>query len=55
MTARDAGIKIKDNNDDNKGYILTSSTGNYFVLKAPENDYILSTPLLFINSNVIID
>ena len=55
MTARDAGIKIKDNNDDNKGYILTSSTGNYFVLKAPENDYILSTPLLSVNSNVIID
>ena len=55
MTARDAGIKIKDNNDDNKGYILTSLTGNYFVLKAPENDYILSTPLLSVNSNVIID
>ena len=55
MTARDAGIKIKDNDIEDKGYILTSSTGNYFVLKAPENDYILSTPLLSVNSNVIID
>ena len=52
-SARSAGIKIKDNNIEDLGYILTSNTGNYFILKAPENNYILSTPILTSNSNFI--
>lgn len=54
-TARYAGINIKDNNLDNAGYILTSNTGNYFILKAPENDFILSTPILTRDSNILLD
>jgi hypothetical protein len=54
-SARLAGIKIKDNNIEDLGYILTSNTGNYFTLKAPENNYILSTPILTSNSNFIIN
>ena len=46
---------IKDNNIINAGYILTSNTGNYYQFKAPENNYILSTPILTSNSNILID
>jgi len=50
-----SGIKIKYNTNDNAGYILSSNTGNYYNIKAPDNNYILSTPILTINSNILID
>ena len=62
QTARGAGIIIKDGNLisdittlQNYGYILVSSTGNFYNIKAPENSYYLSTPILTTNSNILID
>ena len=40
-TARTCGIQFRDNNNDNNGYIVTNSTGNGFLLKAPENANII--------------
>lgn len=46
-TARDSGIQIRDNNNDGQAYIKTDSTlGQQYLIKAPENAYILSTPIL---------
>ena len=36
-----SGLYIKDD-----GYIKTSSNADYFILKAPNNNYILNTPIL---------
>jgi hypothetical protein len=64
-SARFSGIIIKDGNIDpdilnpssllTSGYILISNTGNFYNIKAPENNYILSTPILYKNSNILID
>lgn len=32
------GFQLRDNDDDNKGYITTNSLGNEFILKPPQND-----------------
>lgn len=45
-TARNSGISIRDNNIDNQGYIQVSSLGSFYDIKAPENGYVLSTPIL---------
>ncbi|MFY7885620.1 MAG: beta strand repeat-containing protein [Dolichospermum sp.] len=52
-TARNSGINIRDNSVDNTGYITTSGTGNFFTLKAPENSFVLSTPVLTANSTTV--
>lgn len=51
-TARNGGIYIRDNNIDNQGYIETSSLGTSWTLKAPENNFILSTPILTQNETI---
>ncbi len=52
-TARDAGIVIRDNNNDLQGYIITNATnGQTFNIKAPESTGVLSTPV--ITSNQVI-
>lgn len=40
-TARNSGIQIRDNNINNQGYIMTNSTGDGFLFKSPENNYII--------------
>jgi hypothetical protein len=52
-TARSAGIHIRDNNIDNQGYITVGGSGNNFTLKAPENGFILSTPVLTGNTTIV--
>jgi len=52
-TARGAGLNIRDNSVDNQGYITVSNSGNFFNLKAPENNFVLSTPSLTANSSVV--
>ena len=52
-TARNAGIHIRDNNIDNQGYMTVSGTGNSFTFKAPENGFVLSTPVLTGNTTVV--
>jgi hypothetical protein len=54
-TARNAGIQIRDNNSDSQAYIKTSGLGSSYVIKAPENSYVLSTPILTDNSDIIIN
>jgi ethanolamine utilization microcompartment shell protein EutS/uncharacterized SAM-dependent methyltransferase len=53
-TARNAGIFIRDNNSDTQGYINVSNLGSGFELKAPENNFILATPILASNSTVAV-
>jgi len=53
-SARGSGILIKDGLNEIAGYMIVSNTGNYYEIKAPENDYILSTPILNTNSNFLI-
>jgi hypothetical protein len=52
-TARGSGIQIRDNNTDGQAYIKTSSLGTSWELKAPENNFILSTPILTANETLI--
>jgi hypothetical protein len=54
-TARNAGIFIRDDNNDEDSYLKVSSTGTYFDFKAPENNFILSTPILTQNDTIVID
>lgn len=52
--ARGAGLEIFDNDVSGQGFIKVSSTdGRYFVLKAPENAFQLSTPDLLANDTII--
>lgn len=52
-TARGAGINFRDNNVDNQAYIIVGGLGQNYNLKAPENNFILSTPILTQNSTVL--
>jgi hypothetical protein len=55
-TARNSGIHIRDNNSDTQGYIQVSSTGDYYVLRAPEpsvGNKVLSTPILSTDDTVV--
>lgn len=51
-TARNSGLQIRDNNIDNQAYIQTSSTGDFYNIKAPENNFILNTPVLTQNETI---
>lgn len=51
-TARGAGISIRDNNNDNQAYIKVSSLGTIYEIKAPENSFVLSTPILTQNETI---
>ena len=52
-TARNAGIQIRDNNNDDQAYIKTSTNGDYWMFKAPENNnYVLSSPILTQNEEI---
>lgn len=52
-TARDAGLQLRDASSDTAGFLKTSSTGTAWVLKAPENLYTLTTPVLSKHSVLI--
>lgn len=54
-TARDVGILIHDNNIDEQGFFRTTSLGNAFEFKAPENSFILNTPVLNSNETLIVN
>lgn len=53
-SARIAGIQFRDNNIDSQGHILTNSSGNAWLFKAPENNFTMSSPLLSANSDIVV-
>ena len=54
-TINNVGFNIKYNSNNEAGYIRTSNIGSSYNIKAPDNNYILSTPILTSNSNILID
>jgi hypothetical protein len=50
-TARDAGILIRDNNNNNQSYLITDSLGTGWFMKAPETNQVLNFKNSNFNSN----
>jgi hypothetical protein len=53
-TARDAGIVIRDNNNNNQSYLITDSLGTGWFMKAPETDQVLNFKNINFTSNSFI-
>lgn len=51
-TSGGAGFQIRDNNNDTQGYIQLSTSGNNYNIKATQNNYTLSTPVLSNNDTI---
>jgi hypothetical protein len=54
-TAKNAGILIRDNNIDDQGFFRVNQFGSGFIMKAPENEFIYTFPILTDNSRFLID
>ena len=55
QTSAGTGFYVRDDNEDDKGYLLVSQLGSTWDFKAPQNDFILSTPVLTSNSTILIN
>jgi len=52
-SSKNAGFQIAATNSDGEGYFKSDSNGEKYLLKAPLNQYVLSTPVLTSDCNVL--